>query len=462
MTSAIDKPVDVIVVGGGMAGLSAALAAAGRGARVTVLEADTVPGGSARWSSGRIWTLPDYASLRRTIPLGDHRLQRMLADQVAGALDWLAASVGHLAPQPSGKSGFGRSMTLGTVGDRTAYFQAFAQACVASGVRFLYGSRMTGLEPGTPAGFTVRAETDTGRFAIRASSVVIASGGYQGDIEMLSRHLGAEAALLMVRSNPQSRGDGVRAGLAMQGTLSRGTSAFYGKSMPIGAEVLAPSEFKTYTLDIARHTIAVNIEGRRFVDESGGTAGEAIPNAGIYQPASGAYFLIVDGTQAEMLSSDALRALAERVGRPASDLLLEAPSIEGLCERMAGTWGVDREGLDATMAEVRQAATSGQGQAMTPPRRVPPTALAAAPFQAVACRAAITIPFGGLAVDNSMAMVGLDGRPAAGLYAAGADAGGAYYGTYAGGLAWALTSGRRAGNSAAIGADFQASSKLSA
>ena len=50
----------VIVLGAGMAGLAAALAAADAGASVVAIEADEHPGGSARWSSGRIWTLADF------------------------------------------------------------------------------------------------------------------------------------------------------------------------------------------------------------------------------------------------------------------------------------------------------------------------------------------------------------------------------------------------------------------
>src|SRR3546814_10243053 len=183
---------------------------------------------------------------------------------------------------------------------------------------------------------------------------------------MLAEHFGPEAERLMVRSNPHSRGDGVRAGREMSGALSRGTSAFYGKSMPLGAECLEPEEYKTYTFDVARHATAVSIDGRRFLDEASGISSEAITNAAIYQTEGGRYFLLVDGSQSDLLQSDALPELAERTGRPVSDLILEAASPAELCELMAAHWGVNRDGLQETIAAVDQAAAQGNGQDKLP------------------------------------------------------------------------------------------------
>src|SRR3546814_13822578 len=91
---------------------------------------------------------------------------------------------------------------------------------------------------------------------------------------MLAEHFGPEAERLMVRSNPHSRGDGVRAGREMSGALSRGTSAFYGKSMPLSAECLEPEEYTTYTLDVARHATDVRTNGRSIVGGASGIRSE--------------------------------------------------------------------------------------------------------------------------------------------------------------------------------------------
>ena len=61
---------------------------------------------------------------------------------------------------------------------------------------------------------------------------------------------------------------------------------------------------------------------------------------------------------------------------------------------------------------------------------------------AVHVAAAVTHTIGGLAIDERARVLGVDGRPIDGLYAAGVDAGGWSTGGYASGLAAALVFGR--------------------
>ena len=57
--------VDVVIAGGGMAGLSAAIAAAESGVKVAVLEKAGAIGGNAALSAGMLLGTDDYAALRR-------------------------------------------------------------------------------------------------------------------------------------------------------------------------------------------------------------------------------------------------------------------------------------------------------------------------------------------------------------------------------------------------------------
>ena len=63
--------------------------------------------------------------------------------------------------------------------------------------------------------------------------------------------------------------------------------------------------------------------------------------------------------------------------------------------------------------------------------------------------AGITHTIGGIRIDRHARVVREDGTPIAGLYAAGADAGGIATGGYASGLASALVFGRLAAETAA-------------
>ena len=71
----------VVIMGGGMSGLTTAIAASRAGARVTVLEAADDPGGSMRLSGGLVWAPRDLATARRYIPKGDAELQAVLVDR---------------------------------------------------------------------------------------------------------------------------------------------------------------------------------------------------------------------------------------------------------------------------------------------------------------------------------------------------------------------------------------------
>lgn len=438
----------VIVLGAGMAGLAAALAAADAGASVVAIEADEHPGGSARWSSGRIWTLADHEALRAAAPLGDSALQRALVDGLDPALDWLAARVGYISSQPAGKSGRGRSMQLGTTGDRGAYFAAFAAVAARAGVVIHHGTRVVSASRGADGGFRVVCETAGRRREFHGAALVIATGGFQGDREALLRLIGPEAARLMLRSNPHSRGTGLRLGQALGGATSRGMAQFYGKSMPPGADGADPRRYKSLTYDVARDALAVNMEGHRFVDETSGISSEAVANAGLMQPGDH-YALLLDGSQQDGFDLLGLADHAALTGRELSDLVLSSDTVDALVAAMALHWGFHATALMRTLDRFNAAAARKETHTLSPPRRGTHQGLRTAPYVALRCRPAITIPLGGLRVDAALRLCDTDLRPVAGVHVAGADAGGVYPGAYAGGLAWALVSGRLAGMGAA-------------
>ncbi|MCL8207940.1 MAG: FAD-dependent oxidoreductase [Actinomycetia bacterium] len=69
---------DVVVAGGGMAGLCAAIAALEAGARVLLVEKGTRLGGSMALSGGIVWTFEDRRSLHAWIPDGDATLKDLV------------------------------------------------------------------------------------------------------------------------------------------------------------------------------------------------------------------------------------------------------------------------------------------------------------------------------------------------------------------------------------------------
>src|SRR5438270_7236809 len=80
--------VDLLVVGGGMAGMSAAARACSDGASVILVEKGAAIGGSAMYA-GFIWTAPTVEVMRTVNPDADPVLSARVVEDYAEALDWV-------------------------------------------------------------------------------------------------------------------------------------------------------------------------------------------------------------------------------------------------------------------------------------------------------------------------------------------------------------------------------------
>jgi len=81
---------DLLVLGGGMAGLSAAAWTVANGGSVVLVEKGELGGSAMR--AGFIWTAPTYEALREAIPSGDPELARALIDGFGPAIDWVRST----------------------------------------------------------------------------------------------------------------------------------------------------------------------------------------------------------------------------------------------------------------------------------------------------------------------------------------------------------------------------------
>ncbi len=83
-----DSTVDLLVFGGGMAGMSAAARACSDGASVVLVEKGPAIGGSAIYA-GFIWTAPTVEVMRDVNPDADPALSARVVEQYGDALDWV-------------------------------------------------------------------------------------------------------------------------------------------------------------------------------------------------------------------------------------------------------------------------------------------------------------------------------------------------------------------------------------
>src|SRR5919201_1903769 len=80
--------IDLLVLGGGMAGLSAAARVAQAGGTVVLVEKGETTGGSAAYAEF-LWTAPDLETMREAVPEGDPQLAERLIDRRPEALAWV-------------------------------------------------------------------------------------------------------------------------------------------------------------------------------------------------------------------------------------------------------------------------------------------------------------------------------------------------------------------------------------
>ena len=78
---------------------------------------------------------------------------------------------------------------------------------------------------------------------IAARAVLLATGGFQGDTELVKRFLGWDADRMLVRSNPGSTGDGFRLAASAGAAASRGLGTFYGHTVASPLSAFEPESY---------------------------------------------------------------------------------------------------------------------------------------------------------------------------------------------------------------------------
>jgi fumarate reductase flavoprotein subunit len=454
--------VDVLVLGAGGAGLCAALSAAESGAdSVLVLEAAERAGGSTAISAGSFMaagtTVQAMAGYGADTPAAmiDHLLTasqcdaetgliRVLCEQSAPTLDWLA---GHGVRFPmadlyrAGREPAPRSHRA--AGQGRGLVSALLNAAERAGIEIRTGHRASGLLTGKGA---VRGAV-VGDRRFRARSVVLATGGFARDEELVRRYLGSDVAWPGATAESPSvgtaRGDGLRMTEALGGKVS-------GRGGPVVR--LNPS-FPAGDLYLPPWLLLVDESGQRFMDESappqtfrdvlrarGGRCWAIFDEAGL-----GAFAAPREGLARGPSWADTIR---EQI---AAGAVAVAPHIEGL----AAAIGVPAPALGATVARYEAACGGGRdadyekAPAHLRPVRIPP-------FYATELRAHVVLISGyGLEIDPDGAVRRREGGTVPGLFAAGEVTGNTVGARYPGqgiAITTALVFGRISGQTAAVSA----------
>jgi succinate dehydrogenase/fumarate reductase flavoprotein subunit len=435
--------VDLLVLGGGMAGLAAAARTTQEGGSVVLVEKGDAVGGSATYAEF-IWTAPDVETLRERNPNGDPALAETFIAGFEPAVQWVR-ELGIEVRPPVDLLGFGR----GHQTDLSNLFLTERRMIEGGeGSELLLGAEPTRLLLGEDGveGAEIRLDSGATR-QIRATTTLLAMGGFAGNRELRERHLGDQARKMPLRAIRHSAGRGLELAESAGAAFGMEKAAFYGHLWATGVPVTDPFRFAEMTFYHSEHGLLLNVEGERFLDETVGDQLNAI--ALLDQPEARCLLVYDEFVHREWMMKPYVKGVEpfdkfEAVYKAGARCAI-AHDL-GEFKELPEEWGYPSEQVHAALVEFNRLASAGGP--FDPPRSVDARPLDEPPYYVVEVEPAITFTFGGVLIDPEARALDQDGEPIPGLLAAGSDAGGLYHRAYAGGLAAALVFGLQAADTA--------------
>ncbi|UZX03106.1 FAD-dependent oxidoreductase [Arthrobacter sp. CDRTa11] len=440
---AVDQQVDVVLIGAGASGLSCVIEAAGRGARVTVIDAAPSFGGTASGAAGGTCIagspLQDRLGVEDSVGLaledwitwgGDsvdvewaHRYLLASRDVFFDHLSalgvrWISIHPheGNRVPRWHRPEGGGkRVMSLlahhaRALPNITWRFGYRAQELVRSGGRITAVIAMNGDRI----------------VEISAPAIVMATGGFNNSAELVAMHAkqaaGAERVLL--GGGPEAKGEGIRMLEAVGAQFTELDSVWM---YPYGTpDYLKPGTDRGLAVRGVDGELWINDEGNRFHDESlrGGASGTG---ALLAQTEGRAWSVFDAGVASGLILADPYYLDGNKINRDrVAEFLRSSPYVESApsAAALAARIGVDRRNLEAAINDMNKAIAAGLHR--DPAFGKPLDGIAPldeAPFYAVRLHPLARKNLGGVRTDLDCRVLDSEGRPIDGLFASGEVAG---------------------------------------
>lgn len=456
---------DLAVIGGGNAALCAAMTAAEAGARVIILE--TAPkaysGGNSRHTrnfrcmhGGPLGPLvEDYGEeeyfadlMKVTGGKTDAHLARLAIRSSEECLPWMQERGVRFQPSLSGTLSLARTNAF-FMGGGKSLVNAYYRTAEALGVEVLYEASVTHLELEGDRITRVDYTHEDGAHSMCPKSVVVASGGFQADIDWLTRAWGPAARNFLIRGTPYNRGV-VLADLLEQGVECIGDAdqchavAIDGRAPKYDGGIVT-------RLDCVPFSIVVNKNGERFYDEGEDVWPKryAIWGRLVAAQPDQVGHVIIDSKSLNLfmpsvfppLKADTLEELAGMMGLPPDKLRETVDAFNAACGDTSAFHPTELDGV----------ATTG----LVPPKTNWARPISEPPFYGYSLRTGVTFTYLGLKVDETAQCRTAEG-PVRNLWAAGETMAGSILGQgYLAGFGMTIGTvfGRIAGREAAAHAN---------
>ncbi len=439
----IKENADIVVVGAGGSGMSAAVRAETLGKSVILIEKMPTIGGATVLNAGTLIATgsryqrevmketkdsPELAA-EDIFRVGKHKndpvLVRMVTERVGGVVDWLIDDLkipyGPAATQYPDHSA---NRQLGVTGRSVNYLNLMREKFLGMGGKLLLetraqsfitdaNGRVVGVKATDAAGNTVE---------LTSKAVILASGGFGADQSMLPPSM----KNYLFYGVDGETGDGLKMARALNaGTINLDLVKMY----PQGVETrphhgLAATASSTDTMK-ASGAIYVNNRGERFVDENAGLG--VLTEATVAQPDSIAY-IVMDKAAWEKYVAKSLedKLVPDAAALDAWTKIVNnghpVMAVSDSLEEAARTMGIDPAGLTKTVTHWNEMVKAGKDADFS--RKIT-GGLGEGPYRIVEQKVRYQTTLGGLKADAGLRILDTAGKAIPGLYGAGCVVGGA-------------------------------------
>lgn len=461
---------DVVVVGGGGAGMSATIRTRYNGLNVILVEKMPFIGGAASISGGQV--VAQGSKLQKKFGVKDDSPESMIKDfqanghnlnditklslyakNVGPTIDWLHEKVGvkFIDNDLPFLAEYSHRRALEFQGGAGTMAQHLREVIATNGAKVLYNTKVEELivEDGKVVGVKA-VDSNTGTtYTIRAKKTLLSTGGFGNNKEMLPDHL--KKALYY--GPVSSMGEGLK----MAQKLGVKTQLLtYGKRYPNGIEVAPGKAKSTIYANVGAFDqtgILVNIDGKRFVNEKASNRHILDP---MLENRDGKAYVFMDQKSWEgfykrlpetgVSHEDADKYMANN-GKSAP-LFVHGKTVD----EVAKLAGINAQNLKATIARYNGFVKAKKDADFGRPAQYMNAQISdKGPYYIVEQQPRFATTMGGVCTDDNLNMIKADGTVVPNLYGAGEIVGGVMGDDSPAGanVGWALTSGRVAADAMA-------------